>query len=125
MKQLIKTKMMPVLAAVAIFSLSSCEDDGSDKLTGSNPAGNAVDVSNRITGVSPESVGGGSTITLTGSNLGDVELIRLGEATWISDYEATDSSIELVVPSFAPIGMNDLKLIFPGNDRADVTFEVV
>ncbi len=117
--------MMPVLAAVAIFSLYSCEDDGSDKLTGSNPAGNAVDVSNRITGVSPESVGGGSTITLTGSNLGDVELIRLGESTWISDYEATDSSIELVVPSFAPIGMNDLKLIFPGNDRADVTFEVI
>ncbi|MFP4090952.1 MAG: carbohydrate binding domain-containing protein [Cyclobacteriaceae bacterium] len=108
---------------VLALILFSCEED--EKLTGSNPEGNAVDVSGRITGLSSSTVGGGGTIAINGSGLSHVDKILLNESTWILDFTASESSVEFVVPSFAPVGMNDVTIIFTGNERAYSQFEVV
>ncbi len=125
MKSNLRFTLSIMTAAILTIGLSGCFENPEDFLNGSNPAGNAQDVSSRITGFSPAQVGGGSVLTINGSNLADVDKILLGESTWIDEFTATDNAVEFTVPSFAPLGENSITLIFDGPERAFGSFEVI
>lgn len=115
-------KSLPVFGIALIF-LMSCEDYA-DKLTGSNPEGHVVDVSSRITGFSPDVIGGSAELKVLGSNLSGVKMINMGDI-WINDFNVSDSEISFIVPSNMPLGMNELAFVFSGSERAFKSIEVV
>ncbi|GEM_PF-3141793 len=123
MIKLFKFSFILILPALIMFVLVSCEDT-EDRLTGSNPTGNTVDVSNRISGFTPAIAGAGTPLTINGSSLSGVKRIYMG-STWIFDFEASDSEITFNVPGNMTLGANEITLVFDGDERAINSVEVV
>ncbi|MEJ2005035.1 MAG: hypothetical protein P8X57_08760, partial [Cyclobacteriaceae bacterium] len=102
-----------------------CEDQiAEDKLTGSNPDGNTVDVSSRITGFNASRSGGGASLTAYGDNLSGVEQVYVA-GDFASNVVATSDSVSFMVPVSVPLGMQDLIFIFDGSERATASIEMV
>ncbi len=112
-----------MIPAVIGVLLVSCEDP-EEKLTGTNPSGSITDVSNRITGFSPEIAGAGTELKVLGSNLSGVRGIYMG-TMWINDFETNGSEISFTVPANMTLGENNISFVFTGNERATKTIEVV
>lgn len=123
MNKLIKLSFLLLLQGVVLLVLPGCEDY-SDKLTGSNPEGNAVDVSSRLTGFGSEVTGAESSLTVNGNDLSEVVLVNMG-GIWVDEYEATETAVTFVVPASVAIGMNEVVLVFSGNERATSSIEVI
>ena len=123
MNRFTKILFLLLIPGITALFLISCEDY-TEKLTGSNPPGNAVDVSNRITGFSPEVAGAGAELTILGTNLAGVKRVYMGNM-WITDFTASDSEISFGVPANMAIGESELVLVFTGSERATKTIEVV
>jgi hypothetical protein len=118
-----KLLQLLLLPAITLLFLISCEDY-TDRLTGTNPPGNAVDVSNRITGFSPDVIGGGAELKVLGSNLAGVKQINMGDI-WITDFNASDSEVSFIVPSNISLGNKEVALVFSGPERATKMIEVI
>jgi hypothetical protein len=86
-----------------------------------------VDVSSRITGFSNQKAGTGATLTINGTQLDRVQRLAVGEIIVPAKnfVEVTESSLTFTVPSSAAIGVNDILLVFPGQERAFSSIEVV
>ena len=109
--------------AIALFFIIGCQDY-SEKLTGTNPTGTAVDVSNRVTGQVPDLAGGGADLTILGSNLSGVNKVVI-DGIWVGDVTATESEVTFQVPVNVSIGDVDLTLVFAGSERAHKIVEVI
>ena len=112
-----------LIPCLFLLFLISCEDY-SEKLTGTNPEGTAIDVSNRITGFSPEVIGGGAELKVLGSNLAGVKKINMGDF-WITDFNASDSEVSFIVPANISLGEKEVALVFSGPERANRMIEVI
>jgi hypothetical protein len=123
MNKFTKLLLFLLVPGMTMLLLLSCEDY-SEKLTGTNPSGSAVDVSNRITGQVPDVAGAGADLAILGSNLSGVTMVYIG-GLWINDFTATDSEVAFAVPANIAIGENDLVLVFPGPERAHIMVEVI
>jgi len=123
MNKFTKLLLFLLVPGMTMLLLPSCEDY-SEKLTGSNPSGNAVDVSSRITGTNPELAGGGADLTILGTSLGGVTMVNMG-GLWIGDVTASESEVTFKVPANVEIGDVDLVLVFAGSERAHTEVEVI
>lgn len=112
-----------LIPSISLLFLISCEDY-SEKLSGTNPEGTAIDVSNRITGFSPEFAGAASELTVLGTNLSKVTMIYFG-GFWINDFTATETQVVFTVPANVAIGENEMSLVFQGSERASKSVEVI
>lgn len=112
-----------LIPCLSLLFLISCEDY-SEKLTGTNPEGTAIDVSNRITGFSPEFAGAASELTVLGNSLSKVTMIYFG-GFWIDDFSATETQVVFTVPANVAIGENEITLVFQGSERAATSVEVI
>lgn len=124
MEKSLKSLFYLLFLGVTTLLVSSCEKDYSDRLMSNNPEGNAVDVSSRITGFTPETTGAGGVLTVNGSDFSDVFMVRMGDF-WINDFEVSESAITFTVPANAAIGENLVTLVYRGPERAAATVEVV
>ena len=123
MNKLMRLLLVFLMAGVTSFLLTSCEDY-EERLTGFNPDGNAVDVSNRITGFTPGTAGAGAPLTVNGTNLSGVIRVHMGQL-WIDEFEATESTVSFNVPPNIDLGQVEVVLVFSGAERATSTVEVV
>lgn len=111
--------ILPILTLIAAFS---CEED---KLTGTNPVGNILDVSSRITGFSTPQTGAGATLTVLGNNLQDVERVIFDGKVVNQNITATETSVSFRVPTTVSLGIKQFSLLFRGNLIANAEIEVI
>ncbi len=123
MNRFTKLLLLMLMPGIIMVFLVSCENYA-DKLTGTNPEGNAVDVSNRITGTSPDVAGAGAALSILGSNLSGVTMVNMG-GMWINEFDASDTEVSFSVPANITIGTNDVVLVFSGPERAVKSVEVI
>ena len=86
-----------------------------------------TDVSSRITGVSSEITGAGATWTINGSQMDNVA--RVFFQNFVVPAKAftniSASSITITVPTSAPLGENDVLVVFAGSERANLKVTLV
>ena len=117
--------MLMLITPVALsFMLSGCEEDGAEKLTGSNPSGNIQDLSSRITGFNSSISGAGATLTANGTGLTDVKQVFI-DGDFADNLEVTETTATFTVPTSTELGNQEVSFIFSGAGRATAQIEMV
>lgn len=118
-------RIIQLLLAPAVLTLLLVRcDEGEDKLTGSNPEGNAYDASSRITGFDSELTGAEDTLQVLGSDLQSVTHVLMGDRV-VPVFDVSSTSFRFVVPNTVFIGEQEVMVIFSDGARAQAFIEVV
>ncbi len=107
-----------IAAILCMFTIGCSEKEGLIEIS-------INDVSSRITNI-PASAQLGAELTITGNQLGDIERVIFGDvAIRKLELTITETSITLIVPVTAALGITEVVLVFPGADRAFTSVTVV
>lgn len=114
-----------ILSLLVVGSMAGC-DDGSDKLTGTSPAGSIQDVSSSVDLAFTQSeTGAGATLNFTGTGLEDLLHVLVDGTSRAPQLQVDGNEGSFLVPEDISLGEHSFEFIFVGKKIAVRNLTVV